>query len=383
MFSCLVVAATAASCLDRVLFNFSQPLFKNSTVLVMMNRAEIRRTSDDRTVRAFRAASVFGQTSARASMYKCVSRRFLPIQSAAIRKASVASTSNATDPTPWLLIPPDFPPIALAQTMFESVHALPMPWWATIVSTTILLRSIVTLPLAIHQNRITAKIAALAPTAKEYSDAVRHRVVVACRRANLPASEANRRYRKELRAALGSLYRAEGCSPWRVAILPWIQLPLWIALSLGLRNVCGAYPGVVADSALVGEGILWFSDLAAPDSYWILPVALGVSNLANIQLNVLRRKKGSVPSRFSRILTNSFRVLTVGMVYVAGHVPAALSLYWVTSSAFGLVQNVAFKFPAVRRLLRIPKAPGDLERPFRDIRLRLREGMQEFLEKQR
>jgi len=41
----------------------------------------------------------------------------------------------------------------------------------------------------------------------------------------------------------------------------------------------------------------------------------------------------------------------------------ALALYWTASSTFGLVQNISFRQPAVRRMLKIVKTPSEQERP--------------------
>ena len=86
------------------------------------------------------------------------------------------------------------------------------------------------------------------------------------------------------------LYSKEGCSPYRVAILPWVQLPLWITLSFALRNMAGVFPGApsndVVKTALASEGCLWFSDLTVPDPYYILPILLVGTNLCNIEVGV-------------------------------------------------------------------------------------------------
>lgn len=79
--------------------------------------------------------------------------------------------------------------------MHEYTH---LPWWAVITMTTFMLRTAVTLPLAIHQNKIIAKMELLKPTIKEYQEAVKHNVIVRCRRANLPVEEANRILMKEV-----------------------------------------------------------------------------------------------------------------------------------------------------------------------------------------
>ena len=95
------------------------------------------------------------------------------------------------------------------------------------------------------------------------------------------------------------LYAQEGCNPYKVALLPWIQLPLWITLSFALRNMAGVFPGgqtppaspggcsdEVVVAALSSEGCLWFQDLTIPDPYHVLPVLLVASNLGNIEVRV-------------------------------------------------------------------------------------------------
>lgn len=47
----------------------------------------------------------------------------------------------------------------------------------------------------------------------------------------------------KVRKMAKQVYLREGCHPLKVALLPWIQLPLWIILSLALRNMSGAFPG--------------------------------------------------------------------------------------------------------------------------------------------
>lgn len=84
-----------------------------------------------------------------------------------------------------------------AETAFLAVHSFThFPWWGVVITTTALLRSVLTLPLAVYQNRIIAKMELLLPTLKEYQEAVKHNVIVKCRRENLPVEEANRRLKK-------------------------------------------------------------------------------------------------------------------------------------------------------------------------------------------
>ena len=87
--------------------------------------------------------------------------------------------------------------IHATETSFKAIHSLShLPWWGVVITATIVLRSVLTLPLAVYQNRVIAKMELLLPTLKEYQEAVKHNVIVKCRRANLPVEEANRRLKK-------------------------------------------------------------------------------------------------------------------------------------------------------------------------------------------
>ena len=86
-----------------------------------------------------------------------------------------------------------------AESLLTAVHVQSaLPWWAVIAGTTVVLRGVLTLPLAVHQQKVGARMELLRPLLKEYSDAIMHNVVVKCRRQGLPVEEANRRIRKEV-----------------------------------------------------------------------------------------------------------------------------------------------------------------------------------------
>lgn len=117
--------------------------------------------------------------------------------------------------------------------------------------------------------------------------------------------------------------------------------------------------------ALAEGGVLWFADLTMADGTLVLPWLLGLANLANIELNVLRHAAQATDRQ--RLVTNFFRFLALLMIPVASNVPAGLCLYWTTSSLYGLGQNIALRLPRVRALLAIPAAPSDSRTPLRDL----------------
>ena len=57
-----------------------------------------------------------------------------------------------------------------------------------------------------------------------------------------------------------------------------------------------------------------------------------------------------------------------------------MSLYWSVSASFGLFQNIALKFPRVRRIFGIPKTPLESEKPFKHLASLIVDQAVKFLE---
>ena len=67
-----------------------------------------------------------------------------------------------------------------------------------------------TVPLAVHQNKLLTTIELSQPTLQMMTEALKMRVVGECRRMNLSAEEADRKFRKEVSAVyLVSLENSE------------------------------------------------------------------------------------------------------------------------------------------------------------------------------
>lgn len=278
-----------------------------------------------------------------------------------------------------------FPLIVGVQDFLTGFHDFTgLPWWATIISTTIFFRLAITLPLAREQAITLAKTELIQPTINEILEALKHNIAIKGKRAGKSLEEVNREFRMEARLNLRDIYKREKCSPLKMYLLPWAQLPLWILISLALRNISGFFPKTPEQEGmslchpdLMNGGIGWITDLSISDPYFILPIIIGITNLLNIEMNTLRKK---APTKRQRIITRVFRTLTVAMVFFASQVPTAMSLYWATSSSYGLIQNLLLMQPPVRRALGIPRAPSESVTPLKDkmeiLRLRLSQLME-------
>ncbi|KAJ8979576.1 hypothetical protein NQ317_019151 [Molorchus minor] len=112
-------------------------------------------------------------------------------------------------------------------------------------------------------------------------------------------------------------------------------------------------------------GFGFIPNLTDVDSSLIFPVALGVINLAIIELQVL--SKINNPTKLQKIFTNVFRGFSVIMVPIATSVPSCLVLYWTTSSTYGLLQNLLLLSPRIKRICGIPKTATELQHPYKHI----------------
>jgi hypothetical protein len=57
---------------------------------------------------------------------------------------------------------------------------------------------VITLPLAVHQNKLITKIELLQPTLKELTEALKHRVTVESRNKGLSSETANKVFKKQV-----------------------------------------------------------------------------------------------------------------------------------------------------------------------------------------
>ncbi|XP_008495676.2 cytochrome c oxidase assembly protein COX18, mitochondrial [Calypte anna] len=239
-----------------------------------------------------------------------------------------------------------------------------LPWWAAIVCGAALLRTAVTLPLAAHQGRLLAKLENLQPEIKKLAEQLRYEVSVRGKQVGWSDKVARFHFKKNLRRILTELYIRDNCHPFKATLLVWVQVPMWVCVSLALRNCSlGATHPAVQEQFSAG-GALWFTDLTAPDSTWILPVSLGLVNLLIVEIFASQKKE---VSRFQKLATNFFRMVSVVMIPVAATVPSSMALYWVSSSLLGLSHNLLLRSPTCRRLCCIPRTSSDSATPYRDI----------------
>lgn len=298
--------------------------------------------------------SVLRSPSFHCSTFFCQSRINDPFVSHQIRHASYQEAAMKV----WKTIS-DSTPVAYLQEGLVTVHDTSgLPWWATIVLTTVVLRTAVTLPLSVYQFKIMGRLEKISKEMPDIMEELKRETAIAMKKFNWTERQAKAIFSISAKKQWNKLVVRENCHPVKTALTVWVQIPLWVINSVAIRNLVNMLPDpssieaqVVFSDLMVG-GFGWIPNLTEVDSSFILPITLGIVNLSVIQVQAVLRKGQA--GRMEKILTNFFRVLTLLMVPIAAVVPSCLSLYWLTSSTCGLIQSLAMLSPKVRTILGIP-----------------------------
>ncbi|XP_009289575.2 cytochrome c oxidase assembly protein COX18, mitochondrial isoform X2 [Danio rerio] len=269
----------------------------------------------------------------------------------------------STQGSSWYESVADSAPVHQAEQLLLSVQQLTgLPWWSSIICTTLALRCSITLPLAIYQAHIIAKIEALQKEIAAFAQQLRFEISVRAKEKNWTEQTCRFHFKKNLRRIVSELYVRENCHPFKASVLIWVQLPMWVCVSLALRNLSLGLGNT--DVGLAAGGALWFPDLTVPDSTWIMPVSLGIINLLITEIFALRQTESSKMQKYA---THFIRGISVLMIPIAATVPSSMCVYWLSSSCVGLAHNLLLRSPGVRKLCRIPETRFDSQTPYRDI----------------
>lgn len=230
-----------------------------------------------------------------------------------------------------------------------------LEWHYLIPATTLILRTVVTLPFAIANRKRVQKQARLQPLLSAMSPIFKARLASssAAKDGSLTPTQIEVLASKERRKRRIALFKENKCQTWKSLLpLPTIQMPLWITMSLTFRSMCGwtVIEGIPTEAGFSSDAFLWLPSLVEADPYALLPMAIGAVGLANVEWNVAntmnpqrsgtKTQNGPVGPSVPRIVANVSRLGILACMAVALQAPTAVTLYWLSSSAYSLGQNL-------------------------------------------
>ncbi|KAF8076492.1 60Kd inner membrane protein-domain-containing protein [Lyophyllum atratum] len=160
------------------------------------------------------------------------------------------------------------------------------------------------------------------------------------------------------------LFKKYKCRPLPTIIIPPLtQLPVFIIGTIIFGRL--ALDPTPFDS----ESFLTLSTLAHPDPTMTLPIVLGIVTMANVEssnwvMNAAERERerqieernakavaeGAKPQiRPKTLIKSGLRALSIGRIILAAIAPGSITLFWLTSATFGLIQTWIIDWMDIRR----------------------------------
>ncbi len=149
---------------------------------------------------------------------------------------------------------------------------------------------------------------------------------IAMRRLKPEIDALNAKFKDDAQAknvAMMELWRKNKVNPLGGCLPALVQMPIWFALYATLQTAVEFYH----------TPFLWFSDLSAPDRFFLLPLVLGAAMI--VQQRIVPAQ-GMDPVQQKMMTWLMPGVFTVMMLFL----PAALGVYMLTNSVLGITQQL-------------------------------------------
>lgn len=244
--------------------------------------------------------------------------------------------------------------------LFTTTHELTgIPWVVLIPLTTVTLRTVFTLPISIMQRKRIVKQQELRKISTSSTPIIKSRLALLVNdkgnKTKLTPDQIQLLAMKETRKRQKLLFKLYNVPLWKNVMLPLVQIPLWTTLSLSIRNLTSLE--IERSTKQWFESFNWNGiDLTGPllDYPMIIPLTLGALSIMNVEYNgkmISRRNTDNVgievyrddQSRINQAMKSILNISRIGCIFMMGvssQSAVLLSLYWISSQLYSLIQNI-------------------------------------------
>lgn len=245
----------------------------------------------------------------------------------------------------------------------EALHSYGLPWASTFVVSAVVLRT-ATIPALVYADKIFTKNVyaktllrrkALEKLSVRFACNVVPDKITGVPTLDIPDEKVRKETEKKIDHIIFDYTNDHGIRSSRVLNIKALVGTGWFFSAFAMRNI------LVEDFPPVIDGVLWLQNFAAPDPYYILPIAVGVLGyLNNYAQRIAMSQQGIVWDVF-------YGGLMIAFACILSTQPAVAPLFFATVTSTGLVQALMMRHPAVRKLLGIPPLPTDTRTPIRAL----------------
>ena len=158
--------------------------------------------------------------------------------------------------------------------------------------------------------------------------------------------------RAEQAKKIMELYRAHGVNPLTTFWTILVQIPIVLALFMAFRSGATLHSEFLYSFTPSPESIslIWLGLVDLTKSFFPLSLLVGVSQFIQLHLSLpaktpaVNSNQTKSPQDFARNLQSQMRyTLPVFVVFAASTLPAAISLYWLTSNLFAIGHEIIIR----------------------------------------
>lgn len=225
----------------------------------------------------------------------------------------------------------------------------------SILAVTCAIRAII-FPLAVRGQRASSRMAHLQPELA----AIKQRYEAL----GTPTQAEQKAFAENMKA----LFQRYEVTPFAALVTPLVQAPMFIGMFFGMKKLPDLFPEACANG-----GLYWFTDLTAPDPFYVLPVVCGLSFIATIESG--KDQMIDANPQHGPVIVNVFRAMALVMVPVMTTFPAAMLCYWVPNNFITMTQSMLLRNETVKQQFGIWDRPKPMPGQATDA------GFQETMEK--
>lgn len=165
---------------------------------------------------------------------------------------------------------------------YQIKDGLNVPWWAAITTGTLALRfALMPIQLGLLKNSLRMKI--LTPEIANLEAVLAAKVGSGGIAGGVTGASTTAAVTNEMKVAaahkLKSLFKTTAASPWaQTVIFPFLMPGMILSVFGAVHDLCMAEPGMTSG------GALWFPDLVAQDSTYLLPIVSALTWLWNVEM---------------------------------------------------------------------------------------------------
>ena len=230
-------------------------------------------------------------------------------------------------------------PVGIVQSSIELIHTTTgLPWWLSLIAFSGSLRVMLT-PLTIMTQQIAGKMA-------EHQVPIQQQM----ERIQMARMEGKREEAMILSQKLNEYQKENDCQPLKSVFFSLIPLPIYISSFLAIRGMATS-----SMASMHTGGAYWFTDLAASDPYYIIPILSAFGMVANFKISQIGT---NAPYKMMTPIVAAMSILSTPLI---ANLPTAVTIYFLGTNFFSVIFTSFLKIPAVRDLLKIPVAKPKTE----------------------